>query len=130
MSDPKTTRSRAVHWRCFHCGDTFTKAQSRWAREHFGANEGEQPVCLMRVPGEGSLLTALRRAQDELSRYREEDTDLMRSIWAMSADHAAAIKRAEEDGYAKALRDVEAGKVEPDHGRRILTALEGLQDAA
>lgn len=104
--------TRAIHWRCFHCGDTFTKAQERWAWEHFGCDEGE-PVCQMRLPGEHHLLTALRKAQDELARYRAEDGDLMRAIYAMSADHAAALRREEERGYEKGLRDgraVEAAK--------------------
>lgn len=112
-----------VHWRCFHCGDTFTRAQERWAREHFGATSAETPVCLMRVPGEGSLLTALRNAQDELSQRREDDSDLMRALMAQSADHGEAVRQAEDAGYAKALRDIEAGKVEPDHAARIMAAL-------
>ena len=53
----------STYWRCFHCGEIFSKSQQRWAREHFGATELKTPVCLMRVPGEGSLLTALRNAQ-------------------------------------------------------------------
>lgn len=126
MSKSETTRSRAVHWRCFHCGETFTRAQERWAREHFGMAECETPVCLMRVPGEGSLLTALRHAQSELEQRRAEDSDLMRALVAQSADHAAAVKRAEEDGYTKALRDVEDGKVEPAYARHIVGALKGL----
>jgi hypothetical protein len=96
---------RKIYWRCFHCGEAFTRVQIRWAREHFGATELETPVCLMRVPGEGSLLTALRNAQDELERRRAEDSDLMRALWAMSVDHSQALKSAEEDGYAKGLRD-------------------------
>jgi hypothetical protein len=60
---------------------------------------------MMRVPGETSLLTALRSAQDELARYRAEDTDLMRAIWAMQSDHATALRREEERGYEKGLRD-------------------------
>ena len=126
FEDGEPATAAPVHWRCFHCDETFTKAQARWAREHFGA-EGDTPVCLMRVPGEGSLLTALRNAQEELERYRAEDSDLMRALASQASDHGAAVRKAEEDGYAKALRDIEAGKIEPDHARRIVTALEGLQ---
>lgn len=128
FEDGPPAKSDAVHWRCFHCGDVFTKAQERWAREHFGRDQGETPVCQMRVPGEGSLLTALRRAQDELAGYRQEDTDLVRALVAQASDHAERVREAEEQGYAKALRDVEAGKVEPAHARRIVAALEGVQD--
>lgn len=107
MADPITTAkpSRAVHWRCFHCGDVFTKGQERWAREHFGADQGQEPVCLIRSAGEGALLTALRNAQDELDRYRAEDSDLMRALFSMQADHQTALRREEERGYAKGLQD-------------------------
>ena len=94
-----------IHWRCFHCGDTFTLKQERWAREHFGRDCSEQPVCLIRTAGESALLTALRNAQDELAQYRSEDTDLMRALHSMSADHQVALRRQEELGYAKALKD-------------------------
>lgn len=110
----ETTRDRRVHWRCFHCGDTFTKAQVRHAREHFGRDEGEEPVCLIRSAGESALLTALRNAQDDLAGYHAEDSDLMRALWAMGADHAVALKREEERGYAKGLLDA---KLEDVNGR-------------
>jgi hypothetical protein len=100
--------ARAVYWRCFHCGDTFTRAQERWAREHFGRDEGSTPVCLIRSAGESALLTALRRAQDELAAHRAEDTDLLRALWAMQADHSTALIREEERGYEKGLRDARA----------------------
>lgn len=102
---------RKIHWRCFHCGDTFTKGQERWAREHFGRDEGEEPVCLIRTAGEGALLTALRNAQDELAGYRSEDGDLMRALLSMQADHAAALRDTEERGYVKGLAD---GRAERD----------------
>lgn len=97
--------SRKIYWRCFHCGDAFTKAQVRWARQHFGRDEGELPVCQMRMPGEHHLLEALRAAQDELAVHRAEDTDLMRAIYAMRADHSSALRREEERGYEKGLAD-------------------------
>jgi hypothetical protein len=100
---------RRVQWRCFHCGDTFTRAQERHARAHFGRDEGEQPVCLIRSAGENALLTALRKAQDELATYRAEDNDLMRGLWAMQSDHGIALRREEEKGYARGLRDARAG---------------------
>ena len=104
-TDMSETRSRAVHWRCFHCGDTFTRAEERWARKHFGGDESAEPVCLIRSAGEAALLTALRNAEDALARYRAEDTDLMRGMWAMQADHATALRREEERGYEKGMRD-------------------------
>src|SRR5690606_36152060 len=98
-------RDRRIYWRCFHCGETFTKAQELLARQHFGRDEGELPVCQMRVPGEHHLLIALRKAQDELAGYRAEDSDMIRAFYAMQADHAQALRREEERGYEKGLAD-------------------------
>jgi hypothetical protein len=97
--------TRAIHWRCFHCGETFTRAQERWARDHFGRDCMAEPVCLIRTAGETVLLTALRNAEDELTRRRAEDTDELRAMWAMQADHAVALRRQEELGYARGLAD-------------------------
>jgi hypothetical protein len=96
---------RKIYWRCFHCGEGFTKAQERWARQHFGRDETADPVCMMRVPGEHHLLERLRRQEAELDGYRAEDTDLHRAIHAMSSDHRQALIREEERGYEKGLRD-------------------------
>lgn len=104
--------ARKIHWRCFHCDATFTKAQERWAREHFGDDMGDLPVCKMRLPGEHELLSALRKAQRELRRFYAEDTDLIRAIYAMRADHADALRREEERGYEKGLADGRALAVE------------------
>jgi hypothetical protein len=111
---------RKIYWRCFHCGDTFTKAQERWAREHFGDDELERPVCQMRLPGEHHLLTLLRKQQRELRRFYAEDTDLIRAIYAMRADHAKALRREEERGYEKGLADARA-----EAGRSALTSTGG-----
>lgn len=103
--------SRAVHWRCFHCGDTFTRAQERHAREHFGGDERAEPICLIRSAGEGALLTALRNAQEELAGYRAEDSIILRAMSAMAADHRVALRREEESGYAKGMRDALLEKI-------------------
>lgn len=97
---------RRIHWRCFHCSETFTKAQVRWAREHFGRDGGSDPVCLIRSAGESALLSALRKAEDELAAYRSEDTALLRAMWSMQADHRRALTCAEEEGYNKGVRDM------------------------
>lgn len=64
-----------------------------------------EPVCLIRTAGEGALLTALRNAEDLLAAYRAEDSDLIRAMFSMRADHAEALRREEERGYAKGLAD-------------------------
>lgn len=108
---PETTAREVVYWRCFHCGEEFTQAQQKHAAEHFGADEFETPVCKMRVPGENSLLSALRSAQAELRTYRfrefesKEAEQLMRVIEEQSAHFAEKLLREEEKGYARGLRD-------------------------
>jgi hypothetical protein len=109
--------SRAIYWRCFHCGDAFTKAQENHARDHFGRDQGETPVCLIREPGEYHVLRALRDAQDELASYRVEDTELWRALHSMSSDHRQALIREEEKGYAKGVADARA------EGAEVLAAL-------
>jgi hypothetical protein len=94
-----------IYWRCFHCGTEFSKAQERWAREHFGADESATPVCKMRSPGESSLLPWIRRMEAEIKSYREEDTLLHRALHEIEADHRQALLREEEKGYARGLRD-------------------------
>lgn len=105
---PAPADDYAPYWRCFHCDATFTEHQRKYALEHFGGNEGETPVCMMRVPGENHLIAALRKAQQELASYRAEDTDLMRAIDTINAEHAEKLRRAEEKGYARGLADANA----------------------
>lgn len=101
-------------WTCFHCGETFTTVGS--ARDHFGIEIDAFPGCIIRHmhPGtvapvplgeEKGLLMELRIAQKELARYRVEDSDTDRKFYAMQADHQTALRKAEEEGYAKGLRD-------------------------
>lgn len=99
-------KSRAIYWRCFHCGEGFTTAQREHAARHFGTDLSDTPVCLMRVPGEHSLLNALRKQEEELRRHRSEDTDLIRAMYEMQGAHARALRHAEEEGYNKGVRDM------------------------
>jgi class 3 adenylate cyclase len=88
--------SNPVQWRCFHCGVTFTKQQGNCAREHFGRDESATPVCLIR--------SAFRNAEDQLARYRNEDSDAIRAMSSMQSDRAIALRREEEKGYERWLR--------------------------
>jgi len=98
MSDLSTKQ-----WRCFHCDDVFTSEVD--ARHHFGSGQGSDPACKIKAAGEFALLDALRNAEDELARYRNEDSDVLRVLWSTRADHAAELRREEEKGYARGLED-------------------------
>jgi hypothetical protein len=83
-------------WTCFHCGETFHGQQA--ARLHFGASVNDEPKCQISA-------NRLRAMEAELRRYRDEDTDLHREIGRIQSDHAIALRREEEKGYARGLED-------------------------
>ena len=89
-------------WRCFHCNEVFTKRAD--AAEHFGAHVDDTPACCLR-DHEHHLVHYIRRLEAELARYRADDSDLLRSILTLESEHLAALRSAEESGYAKGLRD-------------------------
>jgi hypothetical protein len=93
-------------WRCFHCDEVLRTPVD--ARNHFGNTHGSEAACLIKAPGEFAMLQALRNAEDELARYRSEDSDVLRAMWSAQSDHAAALRREEEKGYARGLEDAKA----------------------
>jgi ribosomal protein L37AE/L43A len=102
--------AKALHpgvWRCYHCGEVFTGAQE--AREHFGDTEASKAACLIKIAhgGERGLLTALRKAEQELARYVNDDSDAQRQLSALQYRHARALEAAEEAGYQRGLRDAQ-----------------------
>ncbi|MBN3776972.1 hypothetical protein G3O06_05235 [Burkholderia sp. Ac-20345] len=98
----------AQGWTCFHCGETFTTVGS--ARDHFGAVPTAEPGCMVRVSlgAERGLLMALRKTEEQLARYMEDDTDLHRAMYRMQNRHADQLRVAEEAGYERGLRDATA----------------------
>lgn len=90
-------------WTCFHCGETFpgTMAGQVAARLHFGASIHDEPKCQISAH-------RLRSMELQLRRYREEDTDLHREFHKQAADHAVALRREEENGYSRGLKDYSA----------------------
>jgi len=91
------------NWRCYHCDEVFVTDAD--ARNHFGSTQGAEPACRIKVAGEFALLNALRNAEEELERYRREDSDVLRAMHSMQSDHAIALRREEEKGYARGLAD-------------------------
>jgi hypothetical protein len=65
-------------WKCFHCGESFT--DEKLAEEHFGRSAVVAPMC--QIFGQ-----TVRNMEDELRRYRNEDTDLHRQIAHMQTEH-------------------------------------------
>lgn len=75
-------------WRCFHCDQVFRSPNE--AAIHFGGGAFEEAGCVLKDYEEG-LLGIIRQQQAELERFRErfraEDSDLLRVIATMEADH-------------------------------------------
>lgn len=108
-------------WRCFHCDEVFHSAEL--AAVHFGDDELAQPGCLLKVGDDFPLLRALRQAQRELGRFYCEDSAVDRWAAAVASTHAEQLRRAEEEGYGKAVRDMTA-QLQAAHA-----ALQGLEAA-
>jgi hypothetical protein len=62
----------------------------------------QEPACTIDI-------AEYRRMEAMHRRHCDDDTDLHRQIARMESDHQQALMRAEEDGYAKGLRDAELG---------------------
>lgn len=94
-------------WRCFHCDDVFTTEHS--ARLHFGSTETSEPACKIKAGAEGSMLEALRRAEDEaesiLADLHNENTEAAKAFFSMRGRHSKQLVAAEELGYERGLRD-------------------------
>jgi hypothetical protein len=89
-------------WVCFHCGEHFpgNLGGQRSAQLHFGKSVHDEAKCQITA-------RALRNMELQLRRYQEEDTDLHRKIASLKSDHATALQREEEKGYARGIKDYE-----------------------
>lgn len=92
-------------WRCFFC-DVVLRSE-RAAREHFGASEMSTPACQIKGHEHG-LVELIRRQEEELARYRAEDSELLRTWRQRESEHAQALLREEEKGYARGIDDMRA----------------------
>lgn len=102
-------------WRCYHCDEVFKDKVS--AGQHFGPYECSTPACQIDTDH-------LRQLESQLSKYREEDTDLHREIHRLQSEHHSALMRAEESGYAKGLKDYAAIDQQLQTARQTIAALE------
>lgn len=85
-----------AQWRCFHCDEVFIYRDQ--ALLHFGASCDRPVACQVDA-------ARLRELENQLRRYREEDTDLHRKIARLECEAHQAVRRAEELGYSKGLAD-------------------------
>lgn len=91
-------------WRCFHCDAVFRSASE--AGIHFGADEAATCACVMRH--EQHLVEHIRDLEAQLASYRDDRDQIMRSIMMLEGEHAAELRREEEKGYERGVRDMKA----------------------
>ena len=65
-------------------------------------------ACQIKAGEERGLVMALRRAEAEIAAYRSETDEESRKFYAREADHARAVRQAEESGYNKGVADMRA----------------------
>jgi hypothetical protein len=88
------------------------------AREHFGDRMGQLAGCQIKGH-ENDLLGVIRELQRESQRHLEEDTQVIRAMQSLKCEHAEALRRAEESGYNRGVRDMKA-LAEAQFGSEVL----------
>jgi len=85
-----------VLYRCFHCLEEFADSES--AALHFGKTELQNPACLINI-------AEYRAMEQRMLAYNQEDAEIHREMANLQSSHTQALKREEEIGYARGLRD-------------------------
>lgn len=93
---PVKTERRTGPWRCFHCDEVFETAAE--ASQHFGHWENEKPICQFDAD-------EIRQLQKQLLEWMDDATPLHLEIYRLQSEMEASKRRAEEEGYARGLRD-------------------------
>jgi hypothetical protein len=96
ISEAIQKRREKQGWRCFHCDEVFHNHAK--AEEHFGRRLVSQSACQVDMK-------QFREMELQLEDYHHEDSKVLRKMAAMEGEHSAALRREEEKGYARGLRD-------------------------
>lgn len=111
----RLVRPATRHWRCFHCDEVFYDEHA--AKLHFGMDQCNDPACKIKMGAEGSLVTALRRAEAELAdawaAILNESTEAAKAYYAQQSRHGEQLRAAEELGYERGLADGRAENSSP-----------------
>lgn len=99
-ANPDTYPTPEHGWTCFHCGMHFGGNFKGWqeALHHFGENVRGDAWCQYTA-------RQVRAMEALLRNYQQEDTPRDRHLAKLEAEHAVALRREEEKGYARGLRD-------------------------
>ena len=89
-------------YRCFHCDEVFSNEVE--ARNHFGVWEHDEPACKL-ARHEHGLMGYVRELEKRIASYQSESDPVSIAWYGRQAEHAQALVREEEKGYARGLRD-------------------------
>lgn len=104
-------------WRCFHCG--FETSDKNEARSHFGDDSGDPALCLFwnslddaeRAHEYQQMVLELNATREDVIRLNveieSESAEGMRMFRELESRMQQEIRQAEEDGYARGLRDAQ-----------------------
>lgn len=90
------------HWRCFFCDELFSRHAD--AALHFGGSILQEPICRVAAQ-EGGLVILVRELEERVEDLRQEISSDENRHYAREAAHASALRREEERGYERGLRD-------------------------
>lgn len=96
QSLPMVDSEPVANWRCYHCNEVFTSHDS--ASDHFGRNEYSYPIC--KINGK-----QYREMEEQVRRSNEQDSETDRQMAGIQVRHQSELRREEELGYARGLRD-------------------------
>jgi hypothetical protein len=104
-------------WRCFHCG--FETTDEAEARSHFSDDSDDLALCLSwasmddaeRAHEYQQVVLELNATREDVFRLNaeieNESAEGMRMFRELESRMQQEIRRAEEDGYARGLRDAQ-----------------------
>lgn len=93
-------------WRCFFCDDVFTSAKA--AALHFGVFDSCEPdvtACKL-MSNQQHVLEYIRGLEEEVRLYQAENYPTIKAMYAVEDEMRRAVRKAEEDGYARGVDDM------------------------
>lgn len=108
----KALRDEIPTWRCFHCDEVFHTRHA--AQMHFGYTECSEPACRIKAGAEGSILEALRRAENDaelaIAAMHDESSEGWRAYHSIAGRVREQVDAAENLGYERGIRDEREAK--------------------
>lgn len=106
-------------WRCYFCDEVFRSKEK--AADHFGvfeACEADMPACKL-MQHQERFIQYVRGLEQEVRQYQDDNQPLQRAMWDLEATITDKVRMAEEQGYAKAVADMQKQGYCPEPQRHV-----------